>query len=47
MGAEMWSPLGITIIGGLLISTLITLVLIPVMYTLFHLRAKKSTPSAE
>lgn len=46
MGAEMWSPLGITIIGGLLISTLITLVLIPVMYTLFHFRAKKLRPSA-
>ncbi len=40
MGAEMWSPLGITIIGGLLISTLITLVLIPVMYILLHFRAK-------
>ncbi len=36
MGSEMWSPLGITIIGGLLISTLITLILIPVIYTLFH-----------
>jgi len=39
MGAEMWSPLGITIIGGLLISTLITLVLIPVVYTSFHIRS--------
>lgn len=38
MGAEMWSPLGITIIGGMLISTLITLVLIPVIYTLFNYR---------
>lgn len=39
MGAEMWSPLGITIIGGLLISTMITLVLIPVVYTSFHIRS--------
>ena len=39
MGAEMWSPLGITIIGGLLVSTVITLVLIPVIYTVFNLRA--------
>lgn len=39
MGSEMWSPLGITIIGGLLVSTLITLILIPVTYVLFHFRA--------
>ena len=39
MGAEMWSPLGITIIGGLLVSTVITLVLIPVIYTVFNIRA--------
>ena len=36
MGSEMWKPLGITIIGGLLVSTLITLILIPVMYTSVH-----------
>ncbi len=39
MGAEMWSPLGITIIGGLLISTIITLILIPVIYTVFNYKA--------
>lgn len=33
MGREMYVPLGITIIGGLLISTLVTLILVPVMYT--------------
>jgi len=36
MGSEMWKPLGITVIGGLLISTLITLVFIPVMYLVIH-----------
>ncbi|MFN3556908.1 MAG: efflux RND transporter permease subunit [Bacteroidales bacterium] len=41
MGAEMWSPLGITIIGGLLVSTVITLVLIPVIYTVFNMKAMK------
>jgi HAE1 family hydrophobic/amphiphilic exporter-1 len=39
MGAEMWSPLGITIIGGLLVSTLITLIFIPVIYTVFNIKA--------
>ncbi len=32
MGYEVWSPLGITMIGGLLISTIITLILVPVIY---------------
>jgi HAE1 family hydrophobic/amphiphilic exporter-1 len=36
MGREMFSPLGITVIGGLSVSTLITLVFVPVVYTLFH-----------
>lgn len=39
MGSEMWRPLGITIIGGLLISALITLILIPVIYTSIHYKA--------
>ncbi len=33
-GSEIWSPMGITIIGGMLVSTAITMVLIPVMYGL-------------
>ncbi len=33
MGKEMYSPLGVTLIGGLLVSTLITLILVPVIYT--------------
>lgn len=33
MGREMYAPLGITIIGGLLISTLVTLLLVPAVYT--------------
>jgi HAE1 family hydrophobic/amphiphilic exporter-1 len=36
MGSEMWKPLGITVIGGLLVSTLITLIFIPVMYLIIH-----------
>jgi HAE1 family hydrophobic/amphiphilic exporter-1 len=34
-GAELRVPLAVTIIGGLIVSTLLTLILIPVLYTLF------------
>ncbi len=34
-GSELWRPMGIAIIGGLAFSTIITLVLIPVVYTMF------------
>ncbi|MDR1602544.1 MAG: efflux RND transporter permease subunit [Tannerella sp.] len=34
-GAEMWRPLGISVIGGLSISTILTLILIPVLYCVF------------
>ena len=33
-GSEIWQPMGVSIIGGLTFSTLITLVLIPVIYIL-------------
>lgn len=33
-GAEVWNPLGTTVAAGLFVSTLVTLVLVPVMYTL-------------
>ena len=31
-GSEMWQPLGIVVIGGLLVSTVVTLIVVPVMY---------------
>lgn len=34
-GSEMWRPMAITVIGGLSVSTLLTLVVVPTMYTLF------------
>ncbi len=34
-GAEVWNPLGMTILGGLLVSTLVTLVLVPTVYSVF------------
>jgi multidrug efflux pump subunit AcrB len=33
-GSSLWSPLGWVIIGGLLVSTVLTLVVVPVLYTL-------------
>ncbi|MBP3669631.1 MAG: efflux RND transporter permease subunit, partial [Bacteroides sp.] len=34
-GSEMWRPLGISVIGGLTISTILTLILVPVLYCSF------------
>jgi HAE1 family hydrophobic/amphiphilic exporter-1 len=31
-GAEMWQPLGIVVIGGLTVSTFLTLYIVPVLY---------------
>ena len=31
-GSEMWRPLGIVVIGGLLVSTFVTLIVVPVVY---------------
>jgi len=39
-GSEVWNPLGLTVLGGLLVSTLVTLVLVPTMYALFE-RSRK------
>ncbi len=36
VGSESWQPLGITMIGGLTVSTLITLLFVPTMYAVFH-----------
>ncbi|MCF0177966.1 MAG: efflux RND transporter permease subunit [Bacteroidales bacterium] len=34
-GAEMWRPMGIVVIGGLVVSTLITLIIVPILYSAF------------
>ena len=34
-GSEMWSPMAIAVIGGLTISTILTLILIPTLYCVF------------
>ncbi len=34
-GSEIWRPMGVSVIGGLIFSTVITMVLIPTMYGIF------------
>lgn len=31
-GSEMWHPMGIVVIGGLLVSTIVTMVVVPILY---------------
>jgi len=40
-GSEIWSPMGIAVIGGLIFSTLVTLVLVPVVYQVFLRRSER------
>ncbi len=42
-GSEVWNPLGLTIMGGLLVSTLVTLVLVPTMYSILEARVKRTS----
>ncbi|MEE0927258.1 MAG: efflux RND transporter permease subunit [Bacteroidales bacterium] len=37
-GSELWQPMGVAIVGGLTVSTLVTLVIIPVVYCVFASR---------
>lgn len=41
-GSELWQPMGIAIVGGLTVSTLVTLVIIPTVYCVFASREVKS-----
>lgn len=34
-GSDLWTPMALTIIGGLLTSTMLTLIIVPVLYKLF------------
>ena len=42
-GAEMWRPMGIAVIGGLAFSTILTLLFVPTMYTIFAYSGMKRT----
>ena len=37
-GSEVWNALGITIIGGLMVSGFVPLILLPLLYSLVHRR---------
>ncbi len=37
-GSEMWTTMGLVVIGGLLVSTFITLIIVPVLYGVFNRR---------
>jgi len=46
MGSEMWSPLGVTMIGGLTVSLLITLIIVPMIYYMFNVRQARKNNKA-
>lgn len=46
-GSEMWKPMAIAIFGGLTFSTLVTLILIPTIYTIFGVGKIKRARKAE
>ncbi|MCK4851798.1 MAG: efflux RND transporter permease subunit, partial [Candidatus Omnitrophica bacterium] len=35
-GSEIWNALGITVIGGLMVSGIVTLILVPILYYIVH-----------
>jgi HAE1 family hydrophobic/amphiphilic exporter-1 len=39
-GSEIWSPMGISVIGGLTFSTAVTLIIVPVVYRIVVRRAE-------
>ncbi|MPM77705.1 Cobalt-zinc-cadmium resistance protein CzcA [bioreactor metagenome] len=45
-GSEIWQPMGIAIIGGLAVSTILTLVVIPTIYTSLNVRDIKKIRKA-
>ena len=46
-GSEIWSPMGIAVIGGLIFSTLVTLILVPVMYHMMLRRSARRKKTVE
>ena len=44
-GSEMWTPMGITVIGGLTVSTVITLIIVPVLYALMARHGERDKQS--
>jgi HAE1 family hydrophobic/amphiphilic exporter-1 len=40
-GSEIWSPMGIAVISGLIVSTVVTMLLVPVIYRLFASKGER------
>ena len=40
-GSEIWSPMGISLIGGLVFSTTVTLIIVPVVYAIFARKGER------
>ena len=40
-GSETWQPIGVTVIGGLFVSTFVTLLLVPTMYSIWERGAER------
>ncbi len=47
IGSEVWKPLAVSVMGGLAFSTLITLVLVPVLYSFFEENVRRRGRFAE
>ena len=41
-GSELWSPMGVAVIGGLIFSTMVTLILVPVVYAMFSKHGERN-----
>jgi HAE1 family hydrophobic/amphiphilic exporter-1 len=41
-GSEMWSPMGVAVIGGLVFSTMVTLIIVPVVYAIFSKHGERN-----
>ena len=46
-GSETWQPLGITMLSGLSVSTLITMLFVPTLYAIFESKIKKNGKKAK
>ena len=46
-GSEMWHPMGIVVIGGLLVSTFVTLIVVPVFYAVLSRHGERDKTSRQ
>ncbi len=41
-GSEIWAPMGISVIGGLVFSTIITMIIVPIVYRIFAAKGERN-----